>query len=100
MILAATTLIFALVAKPPFKPARLSISLVALIIVQTILGFGTIVNGNMVIAWVHLLNALAIYGTSIAGIFLAIQWSRMLDAIPGKLGGQAHTRRESIIGLF
>jgi len=85
LILALSTMVFALIAKPPFKPAqRLSIGLVVLIIVQIVLGFATLESGNSVIAWIHLLNALAIYGMSIAGIFLTIQWNRMLDSNPGQ----------------
>jgi len=76
--LAIATMIFAFVGKPVFRPVRiLSIGLVTLIIIQIILGFATLANGSSVIAWIHFVNALAIYGMSVVGIFLAIQWNRI-----------------------
>ena len=75
--LAIATMIFTFLSKPTFKPARnFSIGLVVLLIIQIILGFATLSSGSSVIAWIHLLNALAIYGMSIAGTFLAIQWNQ------------------------
>src|SRR5579872_761463 len=71
--LAIATMVFTFISKPVFKPARnLSIGLVVLLIIQIILGFATLSSGSSIIAWINLLNALAIYGMSIAGTFLAI----------------------------
>ena len=60
--------------KPPFRPLQgLSVGLVLLIIVQIILGFTTLSTGNLVIAWVHLLVAMGIYGMVIAGTFMSMR---------------------------
>ena len=74
-------LAFALVAlvmaqrlKPPLRPLQgLSIGLVLLIVVQIILGFTTLSTGNQVVAWVHLLVAMGIYGMVIAGTFMSMR---------------------------
>ncbi len=60
--------------KPPFRPLQgLSVGLVLLIVVQIILGFTTLSTGNPVIAWVHLLVAMGIYGMAIAGTFMSMR---------------------------
>ena|SRR2546428_11337735 len=51
----------------------LSVGLVLLIVVQIILGFTTLSTGNQVIAWVHLLVAMGIYGMAIAGTFMSMR---------------------------
>src|SRR5438876_12442371 len=59
---------------PPFRPLHvLSIGVVLLIVVQIILGFATLATSNDVIAWVHLLVAMAIYGMAIAGAFMSMR---------------------------
>jgi hypothetical protein len=76
--LAIATTIFAFIGKPAFKPVRgLSVGMVTLIIVQIILGFVALDTGSSVIAWIHFVVALGIYGMAVAGIFLAVQWNRM-----------------------
>jgi hypothetical protein len=85
--LAIATAIFAYIGKPAFKPVRgLSVGMVALIVVQIILGFATLDTGNAVLAWIHLVVALGIYGMAVAGIFLAVQWNRM-SPMPMPPGG-------------
>jgi len=60
--------------KPPFRPLQgLSIGLVLLVVVQIILGFTTLSIGNQVVAWVHLLVAMGIYGMVIAGTFMSMR---------------------------
>ncbi len=60
--------------KPPFRPLQgLSVGLVLLIVVQIILGFTTLSTGNQVVAWVHLLVAMGIYGMVIAGTFMSMR---------------------------
>jgi len=71
---AIATLVMAQRLKPPFRPLQgLSIGLVSLIVVQIILGFTTLNTGNQVIAWIHLLVAMAIYGMAIAGTFMSMR---------------------------
>jgi heme A synthase len=74
LVFAIATLVMAQRVKPPFRPLQgLSIGLVLLIVVQIILGFTTLSTGNQVIAWVHLLVAMAIYGLAIAGTFMSMR---------------------------
>jgi hypothetical protein len=76
--LAIATMVFAFIGKPRFRPVQMiSIGLVVLLLIQIILGFATLSSGSSVVAWIHLVNALAIYGMAVAGTFLAIQWNRM-----------------------
>ena len=71
---AIVTLVVAQTLKPPFRPLQgLSVGLVLLIVVQIILGFTTLSTGNQVIAWVHLLVAMGIYGMAIAGTFMSMR---------------------------
>ena len=71
---AIATFVLVQTLKPPFKPLRgLSIGLVVLIVVQIILGFATLSTSNDVIAWVHFLVAMGIYGMAIAGTFMSMR---------------------------
>src|SRR5256886_5496075 len=71
---AIDTLVVPQTLKPPLRPLQgLSVGLVLLIIVQIILGFPTLSTGNLVIAWVHLLVAMAIYGMLIARSFMSMR---------------------------
>jgi len=76
--LAIATMIVALISKPPFRPVRtISIVMVVLILLQIILGFATLNSGSQVIAWLHFVNALAIYGAAVSGTFMAMRWSQL-----------------------
>jgi heme A synthase len=78
-IIAIATMVVALITKPSFRPViMISIIMVVLIIVQIILGFATLANGSQLIAWLHFVNAMAIYGAAISGTFLAIRWNQMI----------------------
>ena len=69
---AIVTLVMAQTLKPPFRPLQgLSIGLVLAVIVQIILGFTTLGTGNQVIAWVHLLVAVGIYGMVVSGTIMS-----------------------------
>jgi heme A synthase len=71
---AVVALVMAQKLKPPFRPLQgLSVGLVLLIVVQIILGFTTLSTGNQVVAWVHLLVAMGIYGMVIAGTFISMR---------------------------
>jgi heme A synthase len=90
--LAIATAIFAFVGKPAFKPVRgLSVGMVGLIVVQIILGFAALDTGSSVIAWIHFVVALGIYGMAVSGVFLAVQWNQ-LSGMPlspaGKIGNK------------
>jgi hypothetical protein len=77
-ILAVATMVVVLVSKPIFRPLRgLSIGLVALIVVQIILGFEALRTSSSVVAWVHFVVAMGIYGMAIAGNFMAMSWDQM-----------------------
>ena len=77
-VLAIATMVAALISKPSFRPLRgLSAGLVALIAVQGILGFATLSSGSQVLAWIHFLAAMGIYGMAIAGTFMSMAMTRM-----------------------
>ena len=67
--LAIATMIVALRSKISQETVLqfMSIGLVALIVVQVILGFETLDSGSQVLAWIHFVVALGIYGMSAAG---------------------------------
>ncbi len=76
-MLALATMIFSLVSKPKSRSLQsTSILLVVLIMVQMILGFDTLGTGSQVIAWIHFVNAMAIYGIAISGAFVSSIWDR------------------------
>jgi heme A synthase len=80
-ILAIGTMIASLVAKPSFRPMKaVSVAMVALILIQIILGFVALGSGSSVIGWLHFANAMAIYGAAISGTFTAMRWNRMAAA--------------------
>ncbi|MDA4117419.1 MAG: hypothetical protein OK455_03645 [Thaumarchaeota archaeon] len=74
-ILAIATMIATFVSKPSFRPMKvMSALLVVLILAQIILGFGALGTGSAAIAWIHFVNALAIYGIAVSGAFIAMRW--------------------------
>jgi heme A synthase len=81
-ILAIATMLVSLFAKPSFKPMKaVSIVMVALILVQIILGFVALGSGGAAIGWLHFANAMAIYGAAISGTFTAMRWNHMARAM-------------------
>ena len=88
---AIVTFVMAQRLKPPFRPLQgLSVGLVLLIAVQIILGFTTLSTGNQLIAWVHLLVALGIYGMAIAGTFMSMRLDyRSREQSPNSVGPKA-----------
>jgi heme A synthase len=80
---AVVALVMAQRLRPPFRPLQgLSVGLVSLIVVQIILGFTTLSTGNQVVAWVHLLVAMGIYGMVIAGTFISMRLDYALREQP------------------
>ncbi len=78
LILAVAAMVMALAAKPPFQPIRgLSVALVVLLMVQIILGFVAMRGGSDIIAWVHLVVAMAIYGMAVSGTLMATRWDQV-----------------------
>lgn len=88
---AIVALVMAQTLRPPFRPLQgLSVGLVLLVVVQIILGFTTLSTGNQVIAWVHLLVAMGIYGMVIAGTFMSMRLDYRTREQPVPSAGQ-HT---------
>ena len=80
--IAIATMVVALISKPKFRPIQgVSVMMVVLILIQIILGFATLDTGNQAIVWLHLVNALAIYGASISGVFVAMKWDGMSETM-------------------
>jgi heme A synthase len=81
-IVAIATMIVSLVSKPSFKPVKIvSIIMAVLILVQGALGFSTLNSGSQLVAWIHLVNAMVIFGVAISGTSLAIRWNAMSSTI-------------------
>jgi heme A synthase len=73
-IVAVATMIAVLVTKPVFRPLMgLSIGLVALIVIQIILGLETLRTSSAALAWIHFVVALGIYGMAIGGTFMSMR---------------------------
>jgi hypothetical protein len=85
-ILATSTMIVSLVAKPSFRPMKaVSVATVVLILVQIILGFVVLGSGSSAVGWLHFANAMAIYGAAISGTFTAMRWDHMKAAVEEQL---------------
>jgi heme A synthase len=73
--IALSVMVLTFVSKPSFKPIRgMSVIIVILLTLQIILGFVTLRSGSQIVAWLHLVNAMVIYGLAIASSFMAIRW--------------------------
>lgn len=83
LVLAVVTLSGVGLARPRYKPAlAISVLLVLLIVVQGALGFAWLDSKNDGLIAAHFVNAMVIYGLSVAGAFAAVRWGRMA-AEPG-----------------
>jgi heme A synthase len=77
-ILAIATMAAWLVSKPALRPMQvLAVVIVVLLLLQIILGFATLNNGSQAIAFVHFVNALAIFGATISGTFITMRFDRV-----------------------
>ena len=75
-VLAVVAIVF--VVRTPSKPRQLvglSIGIGVDILLQGLLGFAILATNSDVISWVHFLNALAIFGMTLFGTFLAMRAS-------------------------
>ena len=87
LVLTIAALAIALASKPRFRPlVGLSVGMVVLVVIQGILGFITLGSGSQVVAWVHLVTALGIYGMAVAGAFMATMGDRMARGGPDMHG--------------
>jgi heme A synthase len=83
--LAIATMGVWLASKPAFRPMQvLTVVVVLLILLQIVLGFATLGSGSLVLAFVHFVNALLIFGAMISGTFMALRWDRMTGAAADK----------------
>lgn len=76
--LAIATMVVWLISKPAFRPMQtISAVIVILILIQIALGFVTLNTGSQGLAFVHFMVALAIFGVTLSGAFMALRWDRM-----------------------
>jgi len=81
LILAVATTAAWFVTKPSFRPMKAVTSvIVVLMLLQVILGESTLNSGDHVVAFLHFVNALAIFGATVSGSFLAMRWERIMQA--------------------
>ncbi len=79
-ILALVSTVIAFWMKPKYNALRYSsLVLLILVIVQGGLGFAASTSDQLVA--VHFVNALVLYGVSIAMVFYSFRWSRMMPAV-------------------
>jgi heme A synthase len=77
-ILAIATMGVWLTTKPSLRSMRvLTVMIVVLILFQIILGFATLDAGSQAVAFIHFVNALAIFGATISGTFLMLRWDQL-----------------------
>ncbi len=77
--LVVVALVLALRLKPrPKQLVGITVGLGADMVLQAILGFAAMGTGNDIVAWVHFLNSLAIYGMGVAATFMAIGVGRAM----------------------
>jgi len=80
-ILSIATMAAWLAAKPSFRPVKvMTVVIVVLILLQIILGEATLNNGSQAIAFLHFVNAMAIFGAMTSGAFMAMRWKQMTGA--------------------
>ncbi|MCL4519629.1 MAG: hypothetical protein M1587_10585 [Thaumarchaeota archaeon] len=73
-VLAIGSAIASLVSKPEQRLLQItSFVMVALIIGQMMLGLDTLDTGNQVIAWIHFVNAIAIYSIALLGAVISLR---------------------------
>jgi heme A synthase len=85
LILAIATMAASVVSKPSYRPLKATlIAMVILILLQIIIGFVLIdflpalgSSSDARISWIHFVNAMAIYGLTISGVFLAVRWDQL-----------------------
>ncbi|HUI85677.1 MAG TPA: hypothetical protein VLY21_00785 [Nitrososphaerales archaeon] len=88
-VLALVALVYALRLKPRIKPlVGVSIGVLLDVFVQAILGFatlGTSSNASLsnALAYVHFLNALAIFGMALSGTFMSMRAEGMAPGMQG-----------------
>jgi len=88
-ILVLVTLVYAVRMKPRMRQlVGVSIGVVVAVVIQALLGFGTLgtsTNGALsnALAYIHFLNALAIFGMSLSGTFMAMRSEGMARPSPG-----------------
>jgi heme A synthase len=81
LILAVATMAVWLATKPAFRPMKVvTVIIVVLILLQIVLGEATLHNGSQAIAFLHFVNAMAIFGAMISGVFMAIRWEQTTGA--------------------
>jgi heme A synthase len=80
-VLSIATMAAWLATKPAFRPMKVvTVVIVVLILLQIVLGEATLQNGSQAIAFLHFVNATAIFGAIISGAFMAMRWEQTMGA--------------------
>ncbi len=75
---AACTMAAALASKPSYRPVKVhGILILALVVIQGLLGFIVLGTGSPSLTLVHFTNALLIYGLAVSGAVMATRWNAM-----------------------
>lgn len=87
LILAVGTMAVWFRANPAFRPMRvLTGVIVLLLLLQVALGFAALGTGSQALSFAHFANALAIFGATVSGSFVALRWEREQGAQGRALG--------------
>jgi heme A synthase len=80
-VLAIATMVVWLTSRPSFRPMQgVSVVIVLLLLLQIVLGFATLGSGSHAVAFLHFVVALAIFGGTLSGTFMAMRWDRFAKA--------------------
>jgi hypothetical protein len=82
-LLTIVTMVVWFVTKPAFRPMRIVTTvIVLLVLLQIILGEGALHGGSTTLDFLHFANALAIFGATLSGTFIAMRWEHVSKAAP------------------
>lgn len=81
LVIVTLAIVFGLRPRPR-QLFGLSGGMLILMVLQAVLGFSTLGSGNQIVAWVHLVIAMAIYGMAISGTFMAVRVEGMAGLPP------------------
>jgi heme A synthase len=75
---AACAMAAAIASKPSYRPVKVhGILILALVVIQGLLGFIVLGTGSPSLTLVHFANALLIYGLAVSGALMARRWNVM-----------------------
>ncbi len=75
LLLATGTMAAWFMTEPAFRPMRVATAVIVLLLVQGALGFAALGTKSDALSLLHFLDALAVFGATISGSFIAMRWA-------------------------